>query len=194
MADVKKLVPHILKWEELPEVNSDRWLSLEDLQGEVWKDAVQYEDCYEVSNYGRLRRKNSGKILKFKKHRDGYYMVNISANGVRKTLQVHRIVAKAFVENTNDLPCVNHVNENKNDNRVLNLEWCTVAYNNSYGSRVGRVYIGVKQICSKTGKVLNVFPTMSAAADFIKSSESVISGVVNRSKSKMYRGYIWERI
>lgn len=194
MADVTKLVPHILKWEDLPLVNSDRWLSLNNLEGEIWKDVSEYKGYYEVSNYGRLRRKNTSKILKYKKHRDGYYMVNISANTERKTLQVHRAVAKAFVSNIENLPCVNHINENKNDNRAVNLEWCTVAYNNSYGSRVGRVYVGVKQICTETGKVLNIFPSISDAANFIKSSASVISNVINKSKSKTYRGYIWERV
>lgn len=194
MADVKKLVPHILKLEELPEVNSVRWLSLEDLQGEEWRDVIEYEDCYEVSSYGRLRRKRSNKILKYKRHRDGYYMVNISAASIRKTLQVHRIVAMAFVSNVHNFPCVNHINENKKDNRAANLEWCTIAYNNSYGSRNGRVYIGVKQICLQTGKILNVFPSMSDAANFIKCQASVISNVVNKSKSKIYRGYIWERV
>lgn len=194
MADVNKLVPHILKWEELPEVNSERWLSLVNLEGEVWKNVVGYEDCYEISNYGRLRRKKSRKILKYKKHRDGYYMVNISANSIRKTLQVHRVVANAFVTNNANLPCVNHINENKNDNRSINLEWCTIAYNNSYGSRVGRVYVGIKQICLKTGNVLNIFPSMSEAAVFIGSTASVISNVVNKKKSRIFKGYIWERI
>lgn len=194
MADVTKLIPHILKWEELPEANSERWLSLVDLEGEVWKNVVGYEDCYEISNYGRLRRKKSRKILKYKKHRDGYYMVNISAKSIRKTLQVHRVVANAFVTNNANLPCVNHINENKNDNRYINLEWCTIAYNNSYGSRVGRVYVGIKQICLKTGKVLNMFPSMSEAAVSIGSTASVISNVVNKKKSRIFKGYVWERI
>ena len=76
--------------------------------------------------------------------KDGYFRVTIAlGNEKPKFIPVHRLVAEAFIENKNNLPCINHKNEDKTDNNVDNLEWCTVGYNNTYGTRSERV--GLKQ-------------------------------------------------
>lgn len=67
--------------------------------------------------------------------KDGYYILGLTKNHKYKTARVHRLVANAFVQNPLNLPQVNHINEIKTDNRVENLEWCTDAYNLTYGSR-----------------------------------------------------------
>lgn len=111
---------------------------------EIWKDIVGYEGLYEVSNQGRVRsldritnngtQLRKGKILKGKIRSNGYASVHLSINGKTKWLNRHRIVALAFLPNPNNYPVINHKNEDKTDNRVENLEWCTIAYNTNYGN------------------------------------------------------------
>ena len=104
---------------------------------EIWKDKKDYEGRYQVSNWGRvksLKRKNvlKEKILKPYVDKDGYLTVML--NNPRKTFLVHRLVAEAFIPNPDNLPQVNHKDENKQNNVVINLEWCDVKYNNEYNN------------------------------------------------------------
>lgn len=95
-----------------------------------WRDVPNYEDRYRVSNFGEIQSKITGRILKKEMSKGGYYVVFLYREGhIRKTLKVHRIVCSAFKENPNNLPQVNHINMNKQDNRAENLEWCSPSYN-----------------------------------------------------------------
>ena len=80
---------------------------------------------YEVSNIGNIKRINKDKCRKFNINRDGYVLVNLYINGISKNLLVHRIVAKAFIPNPNNLSQINHKDGNKQNNRIDNLEWCS---------------------------------------------------------------------
>ena len=115
---------------------------------EEWRPVVGYEGLYEVSNTGQIRsfdryvkysngriHLHKGKVLSPIKDKDGYLQVNLCYNGKIHQIKVHRIVAQAFIPNPNNLPQVNHKDEDKTNNSVDNLEWCTVKYNNNYGSR-----------------------------------------------------------
>lgn len=96
------------------------------LPNEIWKDVC---DGYKVSNYGRvlslakttIRGRKYDKILSASKKDNGYYTVSINGNNE----YVHRLVAKAFIDNPNNLNEINHKDEDKSNNRVDNLEWCT---------------------------------------------------------------------
>ena len=99
-----------------------------------WKQIQGYEN-YEVSNEGQVRNKKTGKILKPAKNNCGYLQVILYKDNKRKSFLIQRLVADVWIPNPDNLPEVNHIDENKEDNRVENLEWCTRQYNMSYGTR-----------------------------------------------------------
>ena len=109
---------------------------------EVWKPIKGYEGLYEVSNLGRVKSterrgayglKENGRIRSLGE-RNGYRYIALCKDGKYKKQYVHRLVAQAFIPNPENLPCVNHKDESKGNNRVDNLEWCTYRYNSCYGS------------------------------------------------------------
>lgn len=116
---------------------------------EEWRDIKGYEGFYQVSNLGNVRSldrifiksngrryNKKGKILIPGLTTKGYETVNLSdVNHKITSKRVHRLVAEAFIPNPNNLPQVNHIDENKLNNFVTNLEWCTNTYNISYGTR-----------------------------------------------------------
>lgn len=138
LSEKTKIVGDMLRFEELPEVNSERWLSLEDLPGEEWRDVKGAEGNYMISNYGRVKslkrlRRNRystlwwpERIRKLGYNMNGYFTCDIFVN--RKIVYpniVSRIVANAFIPNPDNKPQVDHINTIKADNRVCNLRWVT---------------------------------------------------------------------
>lgn len=120
---------------------------------EIWKDVPGYEGLYQVSNLGRVKRLPLGKQWPYrrthnnirKQHiKNGYYQVNLSKENEVKWICVHRLVALAFIPNPNNLPCINHRDENKLNNNIENLEWCTYSYNARYGTAKQRQLQAVK--------------------------------------------------
>ena len=109
---------------------------------EIWKDIKGYEGLYQVSNKGHVKslgnnKTRKEKILSLKPESHGYVKVKLCKNNKREHKYVHRLVAEAFLPNPDNLPVVNHKIddfEHRSDNRVENLEWCTVEYNNNYGA------------------------------------------------------------
>ena len=93
---------------------------------------------YMVSNLGRVENINTGYVLAPVMNRDGYLFVRLSNKGKQKNYLIHRLVAIAFLPNPDNLPQINHINEVKTDNRLINLEWCTNEYNINYGTRTER--------------------------------------------------------
>ena len=110
---------------------------------EEWKNIIDYEGLYQVSNLGRVKSlnyKHTGreKILKSSVDKIGYMYVGLCKNGKRKHYLVHRLVAEVFISNPNNLAQVNHKDENKHNNCVENLEWCDAKYNINYGTATER--------------------------------------------------------
>ena len=115
---------------------------------EIWKDIPRYKGLYQASNEGRIRRlrrpiinngtvtTKKGAIISQSYTSKGYKRVNIHFEGKKKEELVHRLVAEAFIPNHDNLPCINHKDENKANNAVENLEWCDFRYNNTYGNRI----------------------------------------------------------
>ena len=122
------------------------------MEKEIWKPAKGYEGLYEVSNLGRVKslartckgRGNGRKpirerILCLEVSNNGYIRVRLSMDRHTKHCLVHRLVAEAFTPNPNNLPQVNHKNEDRADNRAENLEWCTGKYNVNYGECIVKI-------------------------------------------------------
>ena len=104
---------------------------------EVWKNI---DDRYSISNFGNVKSNyaNKERMLKPYKNHDGYLMIDLRSPGKRKSISVHRLVAQAFIPNPDNLPEVNHKDEDKTNNMVDNLEWCDAKYNMNYGTRQKR--------------------------------------------------------
>lgn len=120
---------------------------------EEWRDIEGYEGIYQISNYGRVKRLDTiihtaikyvskraikGGVLKLSSNNRGYKTVMLSNSVKRKKYFVHRLVAKAFIENPNNYPVVNHKDENPSNNMVENLEWCTQRYNMNWRNVMAR--------------------------------------------------------
>lgn len=120
--------------------------------GEEWKSIQGYVGMYEISSHGRVKsckRYRAGKsgadtlvcerILRPSYDRYGYLKVSLRDGTKKDNHSVHQLVARAFIPNPNGYEQINHKDENKANNYVSNLEWCTAAYNNSYGTRLERI-------------------------------------------------------
>lgn len=156
---------------------------------EIWKWIYGYENMYQVSNFGRVRSVDRyvycevspnklqhiyGKVLKQGTNHKGYPIVYLSKDGKQKTITVHRLVALTFIENPLNLPQVNHIDGDKTNNQVDNLEWCNNSYNQIHAHKTGlfpkyedtigwgRPAKAVAMLDLNTGKVLRTFDTLAS--------------------------------
>lgn len=172
---------------------------------EIWKDVVGYEGLYQVSNLGRVKslnynRTGKEKIMKPISHKYGYLKVNLRKNNSEKKFLIHRLVAQAFLPNPNNLPQVNHKDENPSNNIVTNLEYCDAKYNSNYGTRNEKLSINltnrkdlskvVLQIDKNTNVIINIFPSIREAERQTGCSNKNIQRCC-KGKSKSAYGYKW---
>lgn len=180
---------------------------------EIWKDIEGYEGLYQVSNLGRVKSfrgstkfgKPKELILKPSLINSGYHVVTLYyGNQKKRKFQVHRLVAETFIDNPEHLPCVNHKDENKLNNCVSNLEWCTYQYNNNYGTakmrmrktleekgKSGSIIGDTKKVKQKTldGNLLAVYSSSTIAAELLNYKVSTIR---TWCRVGMGGGYRWE--
>ena len=114
---------------------------------ERWKDIKGYEGKYQISTTGRLKSVKSNLIMKPMVALNGYLIACLWENNRQRKITIHRLVANAFIPNLNNLPEINHIDEDKTNNRVENLEWCTHKYNMNYGN------VGKKISVANSGKI-----------------------------------------
>ena len=166
---------------------------------EQWKDIAGYEN-YEVSTCGNVRNKKTGRLLKPINKR-GYNTVKLRKNGADKRLSIHRLVAETFIENPYNKPQVNHIDENKRNNIVENLEWCTNKENANHGTRNRRISNTLKSVeLKRNGKAViqktlnndfvDVFVTVRGASRKTKIDHTNIIACCD-GKRKTAGGYRW---
>lgn len=179
---------------------------------EIWKDVVGFEDYYQVSNLGNVRSKDrevntwhgvilkKGRILKQSIGKNGYYSVCLQVQNKKKSYSVHRMVAQAFIQNKDNLPYINHKDENPLNNIASNLEWCTAMYNINYGTCKERRN-QTKREMSKLSKVTMQYNLDGTFVKEWKSTKEIERelGFSNQSisacckgKAKKSNGFIWK--
>ena len=158
---------------------------------ENWKAVAGYEGLYEVSDMGRVKSLWNGKekILKPQKNTRGYLHVDLYKDGKKKTLNVHRLVAEAFISNPNNLDTVNHRDEVKTNNTVDNLEWMSREDNVAY-SQPQWAKRSVQMFDKSTDELLATFPSTMEAERVTGINHSNICSCCN-GKIKSAGGYIW---
>ena len=175
---------------------------------EQWKDIKGFEDFYQISSRGRIRSKDrivranrnatrlmKGKIIKPVICKNGYYEIHLKVNGKRTVKMLHRAVAEAFIDNPNDLPEVNHKDENPANNHASNLEWCTSKYNANYGTRNQRMvkdkYLKPVIMIGENGEEIKRFKSLGEAT---RETGADISSIIRVCKGKQQTcvGYKWK--
>lgn len=158
---------------------------------EIWKDITDYENLYQVSNLGRVKSLRSDKILKQYVNHQGYAQVTLSLNNIRCLKRVSRLVGYAFLSKNDVHTQINHIDENKLNNIVNNLEWVTSKDNINHGTRTARMQRtqGTKITCSN-GKT---YMSMSQASRELNISISSISHHLS-GKITHVGGYTFKKV
>lgn len=172
---------------------------------EEWRDIKGYEGFYQVSNFGDVRsifadEHYRAKILKPHKQLNGYIFVNLWKDKKPKHKTIHRLVAEAFIPNPHNYPCVNHKDEDKQNNRVENLEFCTHSYNMNYGKRTEKCLATRKRRggftaekvvlkCNADGNIIEEWKSLMEAKRNGYSRRMIQFCLANPTKK--YRGYHW---
>ena len=150
---------------------------------------------YLIDEQGNIFSKKSNKFISKRKSNKGYYIVDLFKNNKRNQLLVHRLVAQTFIPNLNKLPCVNHKDENKLNNDVNNLEWCSQKYNMNYGScpkRIGEKNSKRIVAIDKYGNKIEFKSSMEAYRKLNISSGNIYDCLYHKRNRKTAGGYIWE--
>ena len=180
------------------------------MEKEIWRDIKGYEGFYQVSNLGMVKslertvtRKNGRKffvkerILKPSTDHYGYLQVNLcNSSGKVKNFAVHRLVCEAFHENPENKPCVNHIDENKTNNVVSNLEWCTYKENNNHGTHNAKVAKALSKPVgqyTRDGELIKIWQSSREVQKQLGFSYGNISQAA-LGKIKTAYGYVWKYI
>lgn len=169
---------------------------------EAWLPIKNYEGKYEVSNLGRVRNlhamrntKDTGvRVLKPHVATNGYYCVHLFKDGKRKLHTIHRLIAIAFIPNPNGYREVNHIDENKLNNSLDNLEWVTHKYNIAYSHNIEKAYSKTRRAVlvhdKKTKEFVGEYKSAREAARELGCYVWNINDCL-KGRLKTYRGYIF---
>lgn len=172
-----------------------------------WFDIKNYEGLYKINKEGQILSLKNNKIRKniiFK----GYYRCGLCKNGIQKYYFIHRLLGDCFIENKNNFPVINHKNGIKNDNRLENLEWCSISYNTKHnydilGYKISDETKNKMSLSSKKRKIvyqydlngcfINEWDSSNKVEKILNIPRSNICNVCN-GKYKSAGGYIWSYI
>ena len=183
---------------------------------EIWKNIKGFENYYQISTFGRIRsltrkvntfhgiRIVKGQILKPLKTRNGYYRIDLRLKQKHNYFLIHRLVAKTFLPNPNNFPCINHKDNNPLNNNVNNLEWCTQSYNVKYSYingnakptsgcfKKGNIPYNLKKVSQydKEGNLIRTYNSVKLAAISMGRTPSSIFNCL-AGRTKYSAGYIW---
>lgn len=176
------------------------------LPAECWRWIPGYEGIYQVSTRGRVRsvdrwvtysdgskHLHEGRILKPARNKNGYFRVDLCRNDKHRNFSIHRLVAMAWIDNSEEKPEINHIDEDKSNNDVYNLEWSTAKENSNFGTRnkrvADRLSKAVQAIDPKTGVVVMEFPSTAEAGrnGFLFRNISLCC----LGKQRTHKGFIW---
>jgi len=182
------------------------------MEEEIWKDVKGYEGFYKVSNMGRVKslerevlysngriHKYGERILSTFTNKKGYITVCLCKNGVCKVKRLHQVVLSAFYDRPQGMDSINHKDENKANNRLDNLEYCTSEYNLNYGTRAERIsrkQINDKnrstKVCqyTKEGQLVSIYPSIKEAMRQTGADVRRISACCNGYR-KTEKGFVW---
>ena len=167
---------------------------------EIWKNIDELNGEYQISNKGNIKHNN--KILKSHKDRDGYLIINIYFNKKFICFKIHRLVAQAFIPNELNLPQVNHIDCNKTNNNVENLEWCTLKDNISHAVKnklfdkrdFSKRYKKVNQY-DLEGNLIKTWNSIKEAGTELGICTSTITKVCKKKPHfKTYKSFKWEYV
>lgn len=166
---------------------------------EQWKDIYGFEGIYQISNCGNVKnvKRNKNIALTYCK-RTGYIYANLYNNYKRKNATVHRLIATAFIPNPNNFPEINHIDGNKTNNSIENLEWCTRSHNMKHAVANGLHMKVIPHDLRKTvvamnadGSLIGTYNGLKAAADEFGISTQAISSYCKGNRKNKH-GYKFE--
>lgn len=161
----------------------------------MWTTIDGFEGLYEISDTGKIRNCITKKLLKGNLNSYGYRVVRLRKDGKNYDLKLHRLLAIAFIPNPNDFPCVNHIDGNKDNNSLDNLEWCTYAYNNSHAREQLSLDFSEKSVLQRTlnGDYVAIWRNASLAAKSVNGNSTTIANCCRGTQSVAY-DYRWNYI
>ena len=154
------------------------------------KDVKGYEGLYAVTSCGKVWSYRNECFLKPRANKNGYLYVNLYKDGKVKKHLIHRLVTEAYIPNNENLPEINHKDENKTNNCLQNLEWCNHKYNQNYGTINERISNSKKIPILQYDLDGKFVREWSSATDVKKDSTNIISCLKGRTKSAY--GYFWK--
>lgn len=175
---------------------------------EIWKDIPNYENMYKISSLGnvkslkrKVKNKNGYRIVEEKELKkcvdtNGYFVVNLRKNSNIETKPIHRLVAEIFIKNEDKKPCVNHIDGNKQNNCVENLEWCTYSHNVKEAFRLGlnkHIDFKEKREIIQYDLFMNKIKEWKSIYKASEETKIFRSSIIKacQKKQKTAGGYIW---